>query len=750
VRNKTEISIIIVNYKSKNELFNCIESIRNCKTKATYEILVIDNDERPTVNNNLSLKFKGVRYIKTAKNLGYGAGNNYGARLAKGEFLFILNPDTVVLNDTIDGLLRLLKKDKKTGIVAPLLIDEDKKIYPLQGTLELTPVRAIFGLSFINKIFPNNFIAKKYWLLNWDKAKDKEVDVVPGTAFMIRKKLFEQVGGFDENFFLYFEEFDLCRRIKKLGLKLKIVASSKLVHLWGKSTKQRNDIKKVFSKSRFYYFRKNFGLLNAYIVELFSGISKNSLILFFILMLGAFLRFYKLDQLMIFIGDQGWFYLSAKEMLLTGNVPLVGIPSSVVWLKQGPLATYLIALALAVGRYNPVSPAVLFSLLDILTVYFVYLIGKKFINPTVGLFAAAFYTTSPLVVIMSRMPYHTSVIPLISTVFFLCLFYIGKQSKKLYFLLFFFLGLLIQLELSNSIVLILTIAYFYFNKIKINKPNLLRSIIGLIAGVLPFIVYDLTHKFTQTLGLPLWALNRIRLFLGLTTSGNSTASNLPQALLTIKTQLAEIIYPNSEIILWIAIVSCLLGFGLTIRKRMTKGLLIILFWLLIPIIGFLVHASPGMAYFALLFPVLAIIIGTGFGYFYSKRNYIFLPIFLFFIFANSSSLFSNNYYISTASVRRVMPQNYSFDPTWVVMDDVAKQIAKDAGLRYFQVLGGGFLSKYSSGIDNFKYLIWYHGGKYIAKNNLKYYILLKDEKNFNKNNKSIFYKNDYYIIYKEG
>lgn len=245
---KPIVSIIIVNYKVEKLLQVCKDSILASKPKTPFEIIVIDN---------------------TKNNVGYGAGNNFGAKRAKGEFLFFLNPDTTVFPETIDKLVEFMEKEKNVGLVAPLFLDSKNKPYPLQGSTILTPFVAIMCLSFVQKLFPKNPIYKKYYYFDWDKKSIKEVDVAPGTAFLVRKKLFEDVGGFDERFFLFFEENDFCLRVKKLGFKIYINPEAKLVHLWGESTKSLENTKEIFQKSRRYYFQKHFGKFSAFLVELF-------------------------------------------------------------------------------------------------------------------------------------------------------------------------------------------------------------------------------------------------------------------------------------------------------------------------------------------------------------------------------------------------------------------------------------------------------------------------------------------------
>src|SRR6266480_1744701 len=149
-----KLSIIIVHYKVKDELFHCIQSIKNSYIQYDYEIIVVDNDEEKTIEKELKKKIPVVTYIKSPGNIGFGAGNNLGAKYAKGEYLFFLNPDTIVSKHAIDKLILFLDKQKQAAVVAPLLVNPQGNPYPFQGTKKLTPLRGIIALSFINKFFP--------------------------------------------------------------------------------------------------------------------------------------------------------------------------------------------------------------------------------------------------------------------------------------------------------------------------------------------------------------------------------------------------------------------------------------------------------------------------------------------------------------------------------------------------------------------------------------------------------------------
>ncbi len=236
------VSTIIVKYRAEKEFRKCLSSIPKKET----EVLVVDNNKI---------------------NRGYAKGNNQGAKQSTKEYLFILNPDTVLFPDTLSNLINFLDDHPIAAVVSILLLDSKTQPYPLQGTASLNPLTAIFSLSFIYKYWPNNPIANHYWLKSWNKGIPMQVSVVPGTAFLIRRSVFDRVGGFDENFFLYFEESDICRRIKKLGYEIWINPKSRLIHQWGRSSRGLgND--EVFKISRRYYFRKNFGRLASWLVEM--------------------------------------------------------------------------------------------------------------------------------------------------------------------------------------------------------------------------------------------------------------------------------------------------------------------------------------------------------------------------------------------------------------------------------------------------------------------------------------------------
>jgi len=448
---KSSLSIVIVKYRAEKELAACLKSVRG------YHTIIVDNDE---------------------VNRGYAAGNNLGAEQATGDYLLILNPDTVVSPGAIESLVKFLDSHPKAGIVAPLLLNPSGRPYPLQGTRELTPLTSIFALSFLNRI-PNP-ISRRYWLADWNKKDPRQMDVVPGTAFLIRRGLFNRIGGFDEHFFLYFDETDLCRRVNQADWEIYMLPSAKVMHYWGASTPKSSRIQAIFNRSRFYYFKKHFGLFWAIVIHLICSFS----LLWLAVILGTVLRFYRLPSLMPFIGDQAWFYLAARDAFLGRSLPILGITASITWLHQGPLWTYLLVPLIA----HPVLPALLTSLAGVVSIFLIYFLGGW---PTSLLLAML-----PLAVLQPRMPYHTSLIPLFSILFFLFL------HRHRDFLAGLFLGFLYQLHLLTFIFW----PVMFFRR---------RLVPGFLLGILPFLIAG----SVQTFGVFAWIAKH-----ALTGFGGSTIS----------------------------------------------------------------------------------------------------------------------------------------------------------------------------------------------------------------------------------
>lgn len=711
------ISIIIVNYHVKERLLKCIESIYASKPKTQFEIIVVNNGEDDGTGVSLKKTFPKTIYIKSEKNLGYGGGNNLGAKHAKGEYLFILNPDTLVFKDTIDELVEFSNKNKHVGIVAPMLVDKNNVPFKLQGTSELTPLKGIICLSFIEKLFPNNSISKKYLLKDWNHQELHAVEVAPGTAFLISKELFTKIDGFDESFFLYFEEDDISKRVRALGKKIFILVKSKIFHEVGASTKQLDNTNSIFAKSRFKYFKKHYGVLKAILVESFLGINKISLSVLLILLLAIFLRLYNLGNGMPFIGDQGWFYLSARDLLVHGQIPLVGITSSHTWLHQGPLWTYMLSFVLLVSKFNPISGACLTVGFGVLTTVLMYLLGKEMFSQKVGLIAALLYSSSPLIISFDRMAFDPSLIPFFTVLYLFALVKWLKGNINYFPLILLLLAILYNLELATFTLTFPFILIFIYGLFKrtdwikklLNIRIISASILLPLVIMLPVIIYDFSNGFKQTIVFVGWTLYKPFSVLLRHSSGNLLGNLKVVADFGIL-NLQRLIFQDN---LLIALLIFIFGFLLLIfqvikSRKLNEPKSILLFLLAIGLLGIIVNQIPSDAYLPIILPFVIFTVAILFDQLLKVKLLKYFVI--IFILA-----------ITILNAQAVMRNDLVNDLQNRIK--IADEIIMVANNKPYNLIAKGIGSEFSSTTMNYEYLLWWKGHP-VSKENVNVKIVV--------------------------
>ncbi len=253
-----KLSIQIVNFRSQRYLEECLFSVgENLPAEADVEILVVNNDERVLNEFPYQLKKKiNFKVFELGKNFGFGKAHNICFENSQGDCILFLNPDTKILPGSLKILVDIFKKDEKIGIASPLLVDTESKIQPNCFGRHQNPL-SIIG----KKIFPPKKEKMEV------KREIFEADWVSGGAMMIRRSVFEKAGGFDENFFMYFEDVDLCRRVKKMGYKIVVNPAARVFHESGKSFASEREKKEYYYASQDYYIRKHFGQVAAIFVK---------------------------------------------------------------------------------------------------------------------------------------------------------------------------------------------------------------------------------------------------------------------------------------------------------------------------------------------------------------------------------------------------------------------------------------------------------------------------------------------------
>lgn len=294
-------SIVTINFHSATLILDLLKSLQRFEKE--FELVVIDHSHDKKLNQALDLvsaKTKLPIIYQSQNNLGFSAGCNLGAKLATGEKLLFLNPDTLLVEPILAGFDQAWQRHKKAVIMAPNLIDASGDHFAQQGSTILNPWNAWWTQSIMHALWPTNPVATQHLQLNRDWEHDLKIDVVPGSAWAIRRKDFKKLHGMDENFFLYYEENDFCRRANKIG-EVWWLANPRIFHLWEGTTKHaaldklnQIDTQKIMTQSRWIYFKKYYGWLGAALTTTFLNITKLDLI---IIAFSIAILWFKLKQL---------------------------------------------------------------------------------------------------------------------------------------------------------------------------------------------------------------------------------------------------------------------------------------------------------------------------------------------------------------------------------------------------------------------------------------------------------------------
>lgn len=256
----TELSICILTLNSVEYLRKCLKSIQQFPPDGGYEILVADNGSNDGTVPMLQDEYPAVKIILNKENLGFTKPNNQMLRQAKGNFLLLLNPDTLLTEDCFNPQLDFLKANPDVGISIPKVLNADGSFQKQSRRGEATPIEVIGYFFKLGKLFPKNKPLNGY-LVSWLPENEvAEVKAVSGSCMFIRRETWEQVGDFDERFFAYQEDSDYCRRARQKGWKIMYVPISHIIHYGGEGGSKAQPIKSIYQwhRSYFLYYRKHF------------------------------------------------------------------------------------------------------------------------------------------------------------------------------------------------------------------------------------------------------------------------------------------------------------------------------------------------------------------------------------------------------------------------------------------------------------------------------------------------------------
>ena len=256
---KTTLSIIIVNYNAGNYLENCLKSVYAETKQIPFDIWVVDNNSEDASVSIIRQNFPQVNLIENKENTGFAIANNQAIGKCTGDYILLLNPDTLILENAIEKTVKFMDENPQTGIAGCKVLNED-------GTLQLAcrrsipaPGVAFFRLTGLSRLFPNNKGMAKYNLTYLDPDEANEVDAVSGAFLMIRRTVVDKIGGLDERFFMYGEELDWCLRTNKAGWKVMYYPEGQITHYKGECSKS-NCRKAAFEfyRSMYLFHKKHF------------------------------------------------------------------------------------------------------------------------------------------------------------------------------------------------------------------------------------------------------------------------------------------------------------------------------------------------------------------------------------------------------------------------------------------------------------------------------------------------------------
>ncbi len=249
----TKLSITVVNYNQKYFPRICVEALKKSKTDFKFEIIFCDNDSHDESLDYLKdAAGRGdIKLVQPGRNLGYGSGHNFAAKAAHGKYILILNTDITVEEDTLQKLVDYLDKHEEVGMVGPKLLYHNGEVQK-SCRRNFSFVDLFIKRTFLRKIWPFKKRYEKYIMGDFNHDKTQEVDLITGAFMVMPMEVFKKIGGFDERYFLFMEDFDLCRKTHLAGYKVVYYPEAAAMH-YHKRLSEGSFLKLLFNKISWWH-----------------------------------------------------------------------------------------------------------------------------------------------------------------------------------------------------------------------------------------------------------------------------------------------------------------------------------------------------------------------------------------------------------------------------------------------------------------------------------------------------------------
>lgn len=243
-----DISVVIVNYNVKHFLEQCLRSVYAAAQNLTIEIFVVDNNSTDGSLDYLQPRFPAVQFIRNSENVGFARANNQALKLTQGRYLLVLNPDTLLREDSLRALIDYMDAHPRAGACGPKILDRYGQFDKASKRGLPTPWVAFCRLSGLSKLLPHSRLFGRYDLLYLDEDEPAIIDAVGGACMIARREAYLQTGGFDEDYFMYGEDIDWSYRLQQAGWKVHYAPVTNIVHFRGESTRRS-----VIDRDRAFY-----------------------------------------------------------------------------------------------------------------------------------------------------------------------------------------------------------------------------------------------------------------------------------------------------------------------------------------------------------------------------------------------------------------------------------------------------------------------------------------------------------------
>ncbi len=439
----------------------------------------------------------------------------------------------------------------------------------------------------------------------------------------------------------------------------------------------------------------------------------DTLLILGILLLAFFLLIFRLTELSPFIGDQGWFYLSARDMILYGKIPLVGITTSHTWLHHGALFTYMLAIALWIFSFHPLAGTFVSISFTLGAILLLYKLGSAMFGRPVGFIASFLFATSPLVMIHTRMAYHTSPLAFCSILFIFSFYKWLRGHQKFLPLTTFSLALLYNFEVSTFVFFVifaLVLVYGFIGKrvyvSRIDRKVVIISSLSFLLPMLPMLFFDLSHGFPQTLKFPAWVLFKILKTVVAFGSG-STISPFTEMIGFFAANFQRLVFITNGFIalaIFLAVFSWFLVklSGLYREGKLNVAWTLLALWIVIPLGGELINHTPTEAHLIVLYPPVILLTSV---FFVSFMKRVFsraiIASFIIIIAISNVSFMINNEYL--------MGKKGGYGPRFSERLKTARSIVDTAAGKRYNLRGEGPGSQFESFTMNYEYLTWWLG-----------------------------------------